>query len=334
MVYGVTRKSGRGIPKCILQEEVKTKDELARVRGTLKVAKLVGDEKLQGLVAVSLYDTKPVYVLTNAIEQVKWIQKDRQLYDKTQNKKAPPPFYRINIIISYNYNMNNVDIADQLRGSYRWDHWMRKRKWWWSMYFWCIQMLLTNCYVLYKKYMILHNKKPLSQYLFKYRICMCWLHERYRPQLGRRGRGQESSARVDSVVTAPTVDDLSEITVCTRSTRKASPTRATRFTDKTLHPTEGSLKMRLDHTIQHWPLLKNADDSRCQMHAWATRGDKYRCNIVYCKVCNVHLCLQCYTAFHCIYDLVAVKESFCLSYGGSVIVEDDSDKTSNQRQKR
>ena len=108
-----------------MQEEAKTKDELARVRGTVKVAKLVGDEHIQGLLAVSVYDTKPVYVLTNAISQVKWISKERKLYDKTQNKKVPAPFYRLNVINNYNYNMNNVDIANQLRGSYCWDHWMR-----------------------------------------------------------------------------------------------------------------------------------------------------------------------------------------------------------------
>ena len=92
MIYGVTRKSGRGIPKCILQEEVSTKEDLAKTRGTVKVAKLVGDDCIQGLVAVSLYDTKPVYIMTNAIEEVKWIKKDRELYDKSQNKKLLPHF--------------------------------------------------------------------------------------------------------------------------------------------------------------------------------------------------------------------------------------------------
>ena len=92
MIYGVTRKSGRGIPKCILQEEVSTKEDLARTRGTVKVAKLVGDDCIQGLIAVSLYDTKPVYIMTNAIKKVKWIKKDRELYDKSQNKKLLPHF--------------------------------------------------------------------------------------------------------------------------------------------------------------------------------------------------------------------------------------------------
>ena len=31
--------------------------------------------------------------------------------------------------------MSNVDIAYQLRGSHQIDKWMRKIKWWWSMFF-------------------------------------------------------------------------------------------------------------------------------------------------------------------------------------------------------
>ena len=46
--------------------------------------------------------------------------------------------------------MNNVDIADQLRGSYQIDKCMRKRKWWRSMFFWGFQMLLTNSYIVLK----------------------------------------------------------------------------------------------------------------------------------------------------------------------------------------
>ena len=35
------------------------------------------------------------------------------------------------------------------------------------MFFWCFQMLLTNSYILYKKYMLLHNITPMSHYDFQ-----------------------------------------------------------------------------------------------------------------------------------------------------------------------
>ena len=66
-------------------------------------------------------------------------------------------------------NMNGADIADQLRNHYRIDRWMRKRKWWWG-----IQVLLDNAYVLYKTAHIhvwkLGKKSVMTQYEFWYRI--------------------------------------------------------------------------------------------------------------------------------------------------------------------
>ena len=49
---------------------------------------------------------------------------------------------------TYNHGMEDVDIADQLRtrGVYQMDIWVRNRKWWWSMLFWSLGVLLTNAY--------------------------------------------------------------------------------------------------------------------------------------------------------------------------------------------
>ena len=52
-------------------------------------------------------------------------------------------------IDEYNRTMGNVDIAYQLRGSYRFDHWLRNRKWWWPILFWAIGVVLTNAYAMY-----------------------------------------------------------------------------------------------------------------------------------------------------------------------------------------
>jgi hypothetical protein len=53
----------------------------------------------------------------------------------------------------YNIDMGHVDVADQLRGNYRMDHWQRQYKWWWSVWLWGFGVLLVNAYVYYKKVM-------------------------------------------------------------------------------------------------------------------------------------------------------------------------------------
>ena len=145
-MFGVIRQSGRGLPKCLVQKEVSRKAELERVRGTLKTAQLLNDSKCEGLVACSLYNSKPFYMMKMATEKVEWSLKKRKLWEKNLMKMVDTPFYQLNIVDDYNTHMNNVDVADQLRGSYRIDRWMRKQKWWWSMFFWCFQMLMTNSY--------------------------------------------------------------------------------------------------------------------------------------------------------------------------------------------
>ena len=43
--------------------------------------------------------------------------------------------------------MGGVDLADKLRGNYRIDKGLRNRKWWWSILFWYISVMITNTYV-------------------------------------------------------------------------------------------------------------------------------------------------------------------------------------------
>ena len=49
------------------------------------------------------------------------------------------------------------------------DHWLRNRKWWWSIVFWAIGVILTNSYVLYTKMCDEDNVPPqdrISHYNF------------------------------------------------------------------------------------------------------------------------------------------------------------------------
>ena len=170
MVHGVTRKSGHGLPSCVLQEEIKNAKDAEKVRGRTKAAVLEGDEVCPNLVAFSVYDTKPVQFLSMSCTSLTWIEKVKKVFDKKEQRNVNMKFLRCNVTDEYNNGMNGVDVADQLRGSYRIDRWMRKRKWWWALWMWGFQLLLVNAYVLYKTaHLILwkKNKKTIiSQYEF------------------------------------------------------------------------------------------------------------------------------------------------------------------------
>ena len=93
MAHGVTQPSLRGIPSCIKQNEVTRKKELENVRHTVKAAKLTGDSICSDLVVISLYDTKPVYFLSNVCKEIKWIEKTKKVHDEVQQKYINMKFH-------------------------------------------------------------------------------------------------------------------------------------------------------------------------------------------------------------------------------------------------
>ena len=135
MILDTTRKSGRGLPKCTKQFYVTKKVYILWLRGTFNVAELVGDAKDPGIISISLYDKNPLYLMSVVYKEIKWLNIHHKIFYKTKQKIFSSPFYRINVIDDYNRFMGNIDIADQMRGSYSFYHWMRKRKWWWSVLF-------------------------------------------------------------------------------------------------------------------------------------------------------------------------------------------------------
>ena len=85
-LHGVTRKSGRGLPSFVLQEEVKNTKEQDKVRGTVLAAELTGDPECPSLLAVSVYDTKPVHFLTMCADKIVWDENIRSVYDRQRRK--------------------------------------------------------------------------------------------------------------------------------------------------------------------------------------------------------------------------------------------------------
>ena len=150
LAHGVVRTHGRGFPEGIIQREEKNLKAAEALRGTTKAAHLTNSTKCPDLLAVSIYDTKPVHLLSTTAAEVRWIVKQRGVWSAEVQKKAMIKYLRLNVIEEYNSHMNSTDIADQLRGNYRPDRWMRQRKWWWSFFIWAIGVALVNAYKIYE----------------------------------------------------------------------------------------------------------------------------------------------------------------------------------------
>ena len=84
---------------CVHQYEVSDEKKLDEQRNTIKVAVLEGDPLIKHLVAISYYDTKPVYFLSTVIEDVRWIVKSREIYSKNLEKKVDKFFYDLILLM-------------------------------------------------------------------------------------------------------------------------------------------------------------------------------------------------------------------------------------------
>eukprot|EP00957_Ditylum_brightwellii_P023764 1793394-Ditylum_brightwellii.AAC.1 len=121
-VHGVIRKCGWGLPPCVLQEEVTPRTGQFAVHGTVKTAILCGDPECEGLVAVSVYDTKPICFLITTNESIEWIEKTREVYSREHGKKIIIKYLHLNINNDYNHRMGHIDVADLLHSYYRGYH--------------------------------------------------------------------------------------------------------------------------------------------------------------------------------------------------------------------
>ena len=299
MIHGVCRMFGRGFPSMTIQEEVKTPAEKEKVRGTVKGAILSGDPEVPDLVAISVYDTKPVNFLSMCCETVQWVKKTRKIYDHSLNKVRERTFLRLNINDLYNKEMGDVDIADQIRGTYRIDKWMRKYKWWYAIFWWGFQVLMVNSYVCYKSHMEEHGLKLISHYEFQKSIARAFITGQKSSPRRKRKRDDEDCSAASSITSS-----------------SAAPKKRGRWSDTSLHPLTGAHRKRLDRsTIKHWPKPCEKKEDYCQLHRWAFGKSKmcrvYK-NSVYCADCNVNLCAgYCYEQFHEVWDLVGEKGDIC-----------------------
>ena len=82
-------------------------------------------------------------------DTLKWVVMNKPCFNVETGMVETLRFLRMNTIHEYNNTMGGVDLADQLRGTYRIDKGVLNRKWWWSILFWSIGVMITNAYVIY-----------------------------------------------------------------------------------------------------------------------------------------------------------------------------------------
>jgi len=302
-----------------MQEQVKSENDIFSVRGTVRAAVLEGDNELPELVAMSVYDNKPVHFLSMTCQSVKWIEKTRSVWNNIKREMTDITFLRINLIDHYNNKMNAVDVSDQLRNDYRMTHWLRHRKWWWSIFMHGMGVLLTNAYKVYTRTMDnegVPRSQRLTHYGFLLSVSTAWIDRnetdvRHVKRIRKKKRKQEEGAQQCNQAT-PTPLHRTRLVPVTAD--KSAPAKAPRINDNALHPDTGHLRSRLNHFgIFHAPLPSESKHPSCALHRWMMGRDTGSCsqirgNVVCCGVCKVNLCLQCFNVFHTAKDIVKCKE--------------------------
>jgi hypothetical protein len=145
LAHGVVRTNGRGFPPSIIQKEAKEFENGRVDEGDNKGGTAHWLGKCPDLLAMLLYNTKPVHLLSTMAQEMRWMVKQQGGWSTSAQKKTMMKYLCPNVIEEYNMNMNATDIADQLRGNYWPDRWMPQRKWWWSVLFGLLVLhLLTH----------------------------------------------------------------------------------------------------------------------------------------------------------------------------------------------
>jgi hypothetical protein len=98
------------MPPSIIQREEKNKNEAEWLRGTTKAGWLANSTTCLDLLAVSVYDTKPVHLLSMVGADCKCRTLEKKVWSTHENWKIFLKYLCLNMTNDYNNNMNSVDI--------------------------------------------------------------------------------------------------------------------------------------------------------------------------------------------------------------------------------
>lgn len=318
LCHGVVRHHGRGVPDEIVQKKV-TEAESLKIRNRTKAAVLRGDPDCPDLVCCSVYDQGPVHMMSTVAETIEWDQKSRRVWSSALGSKVTMKYLRLNLIDIYNNHMNSVDLADQLRNCYRFNHWFRNRKWWWSIFLWAIGVAATNAFIVYERtYEAEKAKKEVG-------LPRKWTHLEFLVELINDFMGWDSSGECYPEEDAPVASNTRAASVAgsVSSSVKWKYNFATvegrRAYLEENHPSSIT-KNRMDTTFfmirkdgQSHPMISAADGpaANCQLcrykfqHCMSKRDQlknavmkNNRGGIRRCLQCNVNLCSECSNEWH------------------------------------
>jgi hypothetical protein len=320
---GVTRTYGRGIPDQCIQRTETDVNKANRLRGKTIAAVLKDDDKCPDLLCVSLYDTKPVHLLSTVAETIDWTTKTRKVWSTAHWKEVMMQYLRLNLINDYNNNMNSVDLADQLRNCYRMNHWMRNRKWWWAIMLWGIGTAATNGYIIYDRSYKEEKKKggimppKLSHLDFLVELSKDFIGlvdeepeseatSAVSVSTTRRGSSYSVSSAAVSMPSLPNM--LYDITTAEGREEWFANNKTSNITEKRMG--NNYFSDRFDGRF-HPSIPKIADADYCQycrykyshmcniqdrgMNNWMHNN---RAKVSRCLVCNVNLCWACNLEWH------------------------------------
>ena len=248
---GVLRVFYCGVPAEVKQDG-KTKKEIERARGTTKVAVLHNDPMSKDLIIGTCVDQKVFYMLSMTAEKVDWVEKQKAIFSHAKKQVIDHSFLRWSISDDYNQEMNNNDIADQLRLIHRCLRFQRNTKWCWAEFLYVWEVSIVNSYLLMKRYYGAKGLKPR------------WTHWEFQENI--------SWALLDPNNCWLTKDQDKSPSKMVRPSRSPEKTggQLPKFTAKSLAE-GGALGMRLNQVYEHHilPLMveqKKNKSTVCQLY--------------------------------------------------------------------
>ena len=94
----------------------------------MKAVILEGNPDCPNLVSISIYNTKSIHYLSMVSDKLKWKRVSKLVFNVNTGETALLEFLLLNQIFTDSKDMGHVDLSDQLRGTYQFDHWVRNRK--------------------------------------------------------------------------------------------------------------------------------------------------------------------------------------------------------------